>query len=737
VVSAAGAQSVPRTAAGASELAATGGLAATAADGLAGAEVASGGTGAEAAGAERGGGPLAVARGAIGTGGPAAGGPTGTTAPGEAGVASALAAGPIRRAADGAAAGPDALGVVGTQPVRRTAGSAPQLAATGGSAATTADLVSGAEGASGGTGAAATGAEPGGGPLAVARGAIGMGGAVAGGLAATSVPGEVVAGPALAAGPTHRAAGGAQSGLDVVSAAEAQSVPRTAAGAPQLAGTGFASNPATPMPTSGMMDGGEDAGGPSGEPGTRLAAGMVEPPGMGALRSLAGVPVSLIEGGAGPIVDIAEPEGPGGLGAAYTPDVGVNHRRAARDSLEINAGLARFVRKQVGGNPSFDTSAVVAARPFRGRTVPDLRGGGHGGGGRPRGLGGPPPETDDTVEMGLVFLARHQSTDGRWSLRAAPGEEVSLTTDTAATALALLAFQGAGYNHREHRYAGAVKAGIAYLLQHQKPDGDLYEPLDVDSTRSVWLYSHGLASLALSEAYGMTQDPALREPAQKALDWIVQSQHPSRGGWRYAPNYGSDTSVTGWMMMALKSGECAGLKVPPEAYQRIREWLDKSQASKDDPHLYCYNPYAPDTDAQRHGRVTSKTMTSVGLLMRLYTGWRRDNPNMVLGAQYLAENLPSLGTTQNPQRDTYYWYYGTQVMFHMGGEYWRAWNDRLHPLLVTAQIKDGPLAGSWDPRNPVPDRWASHAGRLYVTTMNLLSLEIYYRHLPLYEDTLR
>ena len=79
---------------------------------------------------------------------------------------------------------------------------------------------------------------------------------------------------------------------------------------------------------------------------------------------------------------------------------------------------------------------------------------------------------------------------------------------------------------------------------------------------------------------------------------------------------------------------------------------------------------------------------------------------MVKGAEYLAENLPTLGTGREPQRDTYYWYYATQVMFHMGGDYWKAWNDRLHPLLTQAQLKAGPLAGSWDPRTPIPDRWA-------------------------------
>ena len=424
-------------------------------------------------------------------------------------------------------------------------------------------------------------------------------------------------------------------------------------------------------------------------------------------------------------------EGPGGLGAEVTVDVGLNNRRAARDSVQVALGEARFVRHQVGGPLALNTSAVVPAEPFR-RRSPRGAGGGWG-----EGQSSPPPLTEETVDLGLNFLVRHQLADGSWSLQGVNGEPASLVTDTAATALALLAFQGAGYNHREHQYADVVRGGIEYLLKNQKPDGDLFLPMDEQSNQSVWLYSHALAALVLCEAYGMTQDPSLKEPAQKALNFIVASQHPERGGWRYAPQVGSDTSVTGWMMMALKSGELAGLEVPEATYASIRQWLDKSQASERERHLYRYNPLAPDTIQQRHGREASKTMTAVGLLMRLYSGWRRDNPNMVKGAEYLAENLPSLGTNRDPQRDTYYWYYATQVMFHMGGDYWKAWNDRLHPLLMEGQIKEGPLAGSWDPRGPVPDRWAPHAGRLYVTTMNILSLEIYYRHLPLYEDTLR
>jgi hypothetical protein len=430
-------------------------------------------------------------------------------------------------------------------------------------------------------------------------------------------------------------------------------------------------------------------------------------------------------------VNLDAVEGPGGLGAGTSVDVGLNNRRAVRDSMQVSLNAARFVRHQVGGLPSTSTAAIVPTESFR-RRRPRGTEGGWG-----EGRGSPPPLTEETVDLGLNFLVRQQLADGSWSLQSIPGEPASLMTDTGATALALLAFQGAGYSHREHQYADVVRGGIDYLLKSQKPDGDLFLPMDETSNQSVWLYSHALATLALCEAYGMTQDPSLKEPAQKALNFILAAQHPERGGWRYAPQVGSDTSVSGWMMMALKSGELAGLTVPAEPYAKIRQWLDKSQASEREPHLYRYNPLAPNTPEQAHGRETSKTMTAVGLLMRLYLGWQRDNPNMVNGAKYLAENLPSLGTTRQPQRDTYYWYYATQVMFHMGGDYWKAWNDRLHPLLTEAQIKSGPLAGSWDPRGSIPDRWAPHAGRLYVTTMNILSLEVYYRHLPLYEDTLK
>lgn len=345
----------------------------------------------------------------------------------------------------------------------------------------------------------------------------------------------------------------------------------------------------------------------------------------------------------------------------------------------------------------------------------------------------PTQDTEDSIELGLQYLSTVQNDDGSWSLQN-HGSEVILQSDTAATGLALLAYQGAGYTHEKNQYAERIQRGIQFLLTHQQSDGNLFIPENAISNQNVAFYSHGIASLALCEAYGMTGDENLKEGAQRALDFIARTQHRQRGGWRYNAQISSDTSVTGWMMMALKSGELAGLDTLPRTYQGISFWLSLAQ-SNESGDRYRYNPFAPDTPTQRHGRIETPTMTAVAGLMRMYGGWTRDTPELRSIADYLLKFPPTLGNNETPKRDTYYWYYATQVMFHMGGDHWRRWNEQLTPLLLNNQIKDGPFKGSWDPLTPLPDRWAAHAGRVYVTTMNLLNLEIYYRHLPIYEKT--
>jgi len=420
------------------------------------------------------------------------------------------------------------------------------------------------------------------------------------------------------------------------------------------------------------------------------------------------------------------PEGVGGLGDEVSLEVGIADRRAVEDSIVVQLKAARFVKQGVDGLPSMNSQAEIATDSFKGRTSRD-------GGGR----GSAPPQTEQAIELGLAFLARYQKEDGSWSLDQfdrIDGRTV-MQSDTAAVGLCLMAFQGAGYTHKQFKYKDAMRAAVDFVVSKQDPSGDYYFTQGNNENQVARLYTHAIVTLAMCEAYGMTQDEDLKASVQKGLDFIVETQHAERGGWRYSPGRESDTSVTGWMMTALESGRRAGLDVPVDSFQKAVHWLDLA-GDPDQPHLFRYNPLAPDTVQQGSGRAVTKTMTSVGLLMRLYSGWKTTDPRSIAGAEYLQRNLPSISRGRKGSlRDTYYWYYATQFMFHMGGDYWKAWNDRLYPLLLNTQTTRGDLAGSWDPRVPQPDRWGAHAGRVYVTTMNLLSLEVHYRYLPLYDDS--
>jgi hypothetical protein len=127
------------------------------------------------------------------------------------------------------------------------------------------------------------------------------------------------------------------------------------------------------------------------------------------------------------------------------------------------------------------------------------------------------------------------------------------------------------------------------------------------------------------------------------------------------------------------------------------------------------------------GTGTNST-TAAGLLNRLYLGWGPRNASMIAGCDELMDFLPPVDP-KAPGKDIYYWYYASQVMHHMGGEYWNTWNPRMREYLIKSQERQGHKAGSWDPTG---DEWAHMGGRLYETSLSILTLEVYYRHLPLY-----
>ncbi len=336
--------------------------------------------------------------------------------------------------------------------------------------------------------------------------------------------------------------------------------------------------------------------------------------------------------------------------------------------------------------------------------------------------GGGTSETEAAVARGLRWLSRYQNRDGSWSLHAfhrapgAVGDEDGLgqESDVAGTALALLPFLGAGQTHRDGEYRSLVLKGLNWLVGRQGEDGDLRGSGIGD------MYAHGQAAIVLCEAYAMTRDPQLREPAQKALDFIVRAQHPA-GGWRYDPGQAGDTSVLGWQLMALRSGKMAYLRVPDRVFAGASRYLDQAQADRYGGR-YAYLP----------GGGATATMTAEALLCRQYLGWPRDHQGLKAGAYYLLnENRPSSQKLDTSMPWFYYIYYATQVMHHMGGDFWRKWNDAMKETLLTTQRKTGSLAGSWDPL----DQFGRQGGRIYTTALAICTLEVYYRHMPLYDSS--
>ena len=316
--------------------------------------------------------------------------------------------------------------------------------------------------------------------------------------------------------------------------------------------------------------------------------------------------------------------------------------------------------------------------------------------------------SEAAVENGLKWLSKHQDKDGCWSLDKfnAAGDcngQCSMTgtsSDAAGTGFGVLPFLGAGYTHKTGRYQTTVRKSLDWLIQDQNKDGSFR------SSGGGNMYAHGIASLALCEAYAMTKDPALKTPAQRAIDYIVRAQH-AQGGWRYTPGTPGDTSVTGWQVIALQSARQGGLRFPKDVLPKVTQYLDSVQTDKKGAG-YRYMPGGGITDA----------MVAEGLLCRIYTSWNSKRPGLDAGVQYLLTHPPRNGG------ELYYWYYATQVMHHYSGEAWQEWNTQMRDLLLELQSKDGHESGSWAPQGG-HDR---SGGRVYSTSLALLTLEVYYRH---------
>jgi len=294
----------------------------------------------------------------------------------------------------------------------------------------------------------------------------------------------------------------------------------------------------------------------------------------------------------------------------------------------------------------------------------------------------------------------------------------------AQTGLALLALQAAGnYESNEEKYSKQVARGLEWLTEHQQPDGSLLGPLSGQNGHytNTFMYEHAMAAFALAEAcavrraQGKEDAPSLRNAAIKAIAFIERHQHDD-GGWRYSINHQerSDTSVSGWAMLALKSAREAEIPVGQETLDQTRRFFKS-----------CETPDGR-TGYVRGMAAGSDALTAVGMLTHLLLLKEPEAPLVRKSASYLATKAEShRDLVRRGAPEFYTLYNATQAMYQAGGDNWNRWNGAVRDAVVANQSKGpGCQRGSWDPRGT---RGGGAGGRIYSTALATLMLEVYYR----------
>ncbi|MDG2128812.1 MAG: terpene cyclase/mutase family protein [Fuerstiella sp.] len=398
-------------------------------------------------------------------------------------------------------------------------------------------------------------------------------------------------------------------------------------------------------------------------------------------------------------------------------------------------------------------------------------------------------ESEAAVELSLKWLSAMQSPDGHWDAETHGSGLVRVDengvvrnnagrdADTGITALVTLSFLGAGYTHESGRHAISVDRALDWLISQQDSEGSLAG----EASHYANMYCHAMATYALAEALGMQTDviigpivdpvvPAagpyvtqqlaasimlqqglaphlaaacanrrvsanadsvsyglrrvdefrLRAALLKAVTYTISQQDPKSGGWRYRFGQEGDVSMFGWQMMSLKSAAIAGVSINPTVRQRMIEFLNSVRQGGSGG-LFGYRR-SVIIEGQETEPVTP-VMTAEALFCQQMLGYPRESVASREAVQYLLRNLPRLS-----QLNMYYWYYGTLAMYQYGGQPWEDWNSVVRDTLISQQRRDGQLAGSWDPNGP----WGRYGGRLYSTAISTMTLEVYYRLLPLY-----
>lgn len=321
---------------------------------------------------------------------------------------------------------------------------------------------------------------------------------------------------------------------------------------------------------------------------------------------------------------------------------------------------------------------------------------------------------DRAVDRAVEFLHNTQNkADGSWSAGRS-------RQNVAVTSLAVMAFLSAGHVPGEGKYGKAIEKGVRWVLAQQRPNGMLAR----DGEGEQAMYHHGISTLMLAEVCGMLNremGKEVRRAVEKAVALILKAQRTSgtgRGGWRYQVSHvgGSDISVTGWQIMALRAARNLGCDVPPQAIERAVGFIKSCQETRRGGFYGGYR-YMP-------GWAVTVPCTGTSVLALELCGKNEHRSDAVLmGANFLVrrDNLPEWASFHF----FYGIYYGAQATFQVGDNYWSEYRSHLHRVLLRNQSSSGAWA--------VERGYEANLGPNYGTAMSLLALTVEYRFLPIYQ----
>jgi hypothetical protein len=290
--------------------------------------------------------------------------------------------------------------------------------------------------------------------------------------------------------------------------------------------------------------------------------------------------------------------------------------------------------------------------------------------------------------------------------------------------MALLAFQGGGFFwFNETDYSAQVKRGLDWLILQQQQDGCIGNPRG-----HYFMYEHAIATFALAEACATAMHSDYQPDAkhfaalEKAIKYLENAQDPYGGGWRYSPRQGGDTSVSGWVVLALKTAREAGVKIEPACLTKCIRFFQK-----------CEMPENGITRYTETDQVITAATTGVGMLVHHFLLENSNSPLVKAASSHLAALAQQNWCGRGNQKPDYYlWYNCTLGMYLAGGANWDRWNSVVRKQLEQLQVQGLKKnqyqdrhceRGSWPPN----DMWSDHGGRIYSTALAVLTLEVYYR----------